>query len=58
MKKLFLADCLHAAAQQEHENLFGQILHGVLSGGGHDWIRLIAVPDDAVGRQAEAARWG
>ena len=45
-----------AAAQQEHEGFFGQILHGVLPGGGHNLIWLAAISDDAVGRQAEAAR--
>ena len=45
-----------AAAQQENEGLFGQILYGVLPGGGHNLIRLAAVSDDGVGRQAEAAR--
>ena len=45
-----------AAAQQEHEGIFGQILHGVLPGGGHNLIRPAAISDYAVGRQAEAAR--
>ena len=45
-----------AAAQQEHEGFFGQILHGVLPGGGYNLIRLAAISDHAVGRQAEAAR--
>ena len=45
-----------AAAQQEYEGFFGQILHGVLPGVGHNFIRLAAIVDYAVGRQAEAAR--
>ena len=45
-----------AAAQQEHEGFFGQILHGVLPSGGHNLIWLAAISDYAVGRQAEAAR--
>ena len=35
-----------AAAQQEHEGFFGQILHGVLPGGGHNLIWLAAISDD------------
>ena len=45
-----------AATQQEHKSFFGQILYGVLPGSGHHFIRLAAISDDAVGRQAEAAR--
>ena len=45
-----------AAAQQEHENFFRQILHGVLPGPEHDFIGPAVVTDDAVGRQANSAR--
>ena len=44
-----------AAAQQEHEGFFGQILHGVLPGGGHNLIWLAAISDYSVGRKAEAS---
>ena len=37
------------AAQKEHENFFGQILHRVLPSREHPLIRLAVVPDDTVG---------
>src|ERR1700676_3319826 len=44
-----------AAAQKEHEGLFGQILDRVLPGCGHNLIQLAAIPDHAVGSKAQAA---
>jgi len=45
-----------AAAQQKHEGLFGQILHGILPGIPHNFIGLAAVSNDAVGRQTQPPR--
>ncbi len=44
------------AAQQKHENLFRKAFHTVLPGREAPFICLAAVPDDAVGRQTDAAR--
>src|SRR5271165_4053695 len=45
-----------AAAQEEHKGIFGQILDGVLPGGGRNLIGLAAISYNRVGRQAQSAR--